>query len=534
MDNPLKIVTYDVGTTWIKTCLFEIGKEVNLVDTETADYKLYILDNGGAEQDPMEWWAAMCSTTRKLLEKTAIEPTTIAGISFCSQMQGLVLVDRNGDPLRRAMTYMDQRADQEMHEAMNHGITVSGINLFKLIKSIRETGVVNASVKDPVWKYKWVEKHEPEIFDQIYKWLDVKEFLICRCTGNFIMTEDSAFAALLYNTREREKGWSSKICGMLGVKIDHLAEIIKSTDQAGRINAGAADELGLAEGTPVFGGGGDASLIGVGAGSVSTGNTHIYAGTSGWVSTVVEKPMLDTTTMIASIVGAQPGKFNFFAEMETAGKCLEWAKDSLALDHLGLYRDSTLCCDSVESVYTGIYDHLTRIAGEAPAGSGGVIFTPWLHGNRCPFEDSNSRGIFFNIKLETTKKDLLRAVLEGVCYHLRWMLEAQEKKIKTGDVIRFVGGGALSDITCQMLADITGRKVETIEKPQNVGAVGAAVITGLGLGVIGSFEEVKSAVRIYKTFTPDPKNREIYEKTFAVFKQLYKSNKKHFRGLNRS
>jgi len=529
---PLKVITYDVGTSGLKTCLFEIGTELTLIDAEMADYKLYILDNGGAEQDPGEWWAAMCSTTRKLLPKAQIDPTTIAGISFCSQMQGLVLVDRDGRALRRAMTYMDQRAHHELNKVMGRGIKVSGINLFKLIKSIRETGAVNASVKDPVWKYKWVEKHEPEIFNYVHKWLDVKEYLSSLCTGKFFMTEDSAFATLLYGIRGR-KGWSRKICGMLGVNMDHLPEIIKATDQVGEITARAAADLGLAEGTPVFGGGGDASLIGIGAGSVSTGDTYVYAGTSGWVSTVIEKSMIDPTTMIAAIIGAQPGKFNYFAEMETAGKCLEWVKNSLALDQIGLYRNNTLICDSLETVYTSIYDQLTRIAGEAPAGSSGVIFTPWLHGNRCPFEDPNARGIFFNINLETGKKELIRAVLEGVCYHLRWMLEAQEKKIEIGEKIRFVGGGALSDITSQMLADISGRTVETVKNPQNVGAVGAAMVIGLGLGLLASFEEAGKMVPAYKSFSPDLLKQDIYNKTYPVFKQLYKSNKKHFAALNR-
>ena len=510
MENPVKVMAYDVGTTGLKTCLFEIGRKIDLIGSETADYQLYILDNGGAEQDPRDWWAAMCSATRQLLSETKTDPADIAGISFCSQMQGLVLVDRFGHPLRRAMTYMDQRATREMQETMGRGITISGINLLKLLKSIRETGAVNASVKDPVWKYKWVEKHEPELFNRIHKWLDVKEYLICRLTGQFIMTEDSAFAALLYNIREGKKGWSSTICRMLGVNLDHLAEIKKSTDQIGMITAAAAGELGLAEGTPVIGGGGDASLIGIGAGCLATGDTHVYAGTSGWVSTIVDQPLLDTTTMIAAIIGAQPGKFNYFAEMETAGKCLEWVKESLNLS----------------------YGNITFLAGQTSPGSGGVIFTPWLHGNRCPFEDANARGIFFNIKLETGKNELVRAVLEGVCYHLRWMLEAQEKKITTGEPIRFAGGVALSDAAGQMLADITGRKIETIENPQNAGAVGAAVLIGLSLGLIDSFEGAKETIRVSKTFTPDPESSKIYQKAYTVFKELHKSNKRHFQTLN--
>ena len=531
MNKVVKVITYDVGTTGIKTCLYQIDSELKLIDAEMADYPLYILENGGAEQDPGDWWEAMCVTTRRLMSKTALNPAGIAGISFCSQMQGLVLVDREGTALRRAMTYMDQRATGEIEEQMGRGIRVGGINIFKLVKSIRETGAVSASVKDPVWKYKWVEKNEPHIFEQVYKWLDVKEFLICQCTGKFIMTRDSAFAALLYNIHRQQ--WSSGVCRMLGVKMDLLPEIIGSTDQVGGLNKKAALELGLAEGIPVFGGGGDASLIGVGAGSVSTGDTHIYAGTSGWVSTVVEKPLLDITSMIAAIVGAAPGKYNYFAEMETAGKCLEWAKDNIALDSVGCYRENSSVFDDPEESRIGIYNFLTTLAGEVPAGSRGLIFTPWLHGNRCPFEDPNARAVFFNLSLETTKKEMIRAVLEGVCFHLRWMLEAQDRKVTTSRVIRFVGGGALSDVIGQMLADITGCEVETVENPQNVGAVGAAVITGLGLGIIESFSAAKEMICPGKKFIPSPQNKEVYDKNFIVFKNLYKSNKGNFQALGR-
>ncbi|HOL79739.1 MAG TPA: FGGY-family carbohydrate kinase, partial [Clostridiales bacterium] len=160
------------------------------------------------------------------------------------------------------------------------------------------------------------------------------------------------------------------------------------------------------------------------------------------------------------------------------------------------------------------------------------IFTPWLHGNRCPFEDPNARGMFFNMSLETGKSELIRAVVEGVCMHLRWFLETQEKKVKTSEVIRFVGGGALSDVTCQILADCTGRKIETIENPQNAGAVGAAVLIAVGLGLINSISDARSLIPATKSFTPDSTVKSVYDKHFEVFKRLYADNKKNFADLN--
>nr|MCR5699483.1 carbohydrate kinase [Treponemataceae bacterium] len=155
-----------------------------------------------------------------------------------------------------------------------------------------------------------------------------------------------------------------------------------------------------------------------------------------------------------------------------------------------------------------------------------------LHGNRCPFEDPNAAGIFFNIRLETGKTEMIRAVLEGICFHLRWMLEAEEKKVKTSDEIRFVGGGALSSVTCQMMADITHRKIITVENSQDVGAVGAAIVVGVGLGVIPSIENVRDFVQIKKEYIPNKETEKLYDKNYVIFKSLYKANKKLFKMAN--
>jgi xylulokinase len=321
---------------------------------------------------------------------------------------------------------------------------------------------------------------------------------------------------------------------MFGVNYSHMPRIIEASEQAGRLTGVASDDLGLAEGIPVFGGGGDASLIGIGAGAVKEGNTHIYCGTSGWVSTVVKKPMVDTSAMIAAVVGARKGLYNYFAELETAGKCLEWVKDHLALDEIDIYLEKKNVTEVHEVIYTSLYDYMMHTIDQIPAGSHGVIFTPWLHGNRCPFEDSLVRGMFFNISLDTGKTQLIRSVLEGVCYHMRWMLEAEEHKIATSRTIRFVGGGALSLLTCQILADITKRTIETVPSPQNVGSIGAAIVAAVGLGVIHSLEQANDYITVSESFIPNPQNFELYDKGYKVFRRLYRSNRTNFRLLNKS
>ena len=477
------IIIYDFGTGSVKTCLFDISSEIRLIAGSYAGYGLYVSDDGGAEQDTKEWWAALCSTTRELFTKTGVKPEEIEGMAFCSQMQGSVFVDVNGNALRRPMNYLDQKGFKEYKDCMGRGIIkVSGCSLYKLVRNLIVNYAGSTSAKDPVWKYKWVENHEPEVFGKIYKWLDIGDYLTSRCTGRIVRTADTAFATFLYDTRKGKEGWNKGLLKMYKVKPEHMPEIIDCTDKAGTLTAKAAAELGLVPGIPVFGGGGDTTFVNIGAGCTRPGDTHIYVGTSGWVSTFLDRQTVDIDAMITGVLSAKRGYFNYYAELETAGKCYEWALNQLALDEIGVYLEkkdivgSCGCSVDRETVYTSLYDYMSEVIGKAAPGAGGVIFTPWLHGNRCPFEDPHATGMFFGLTLDTGKTEMIRAVTEGICYHLRWMLECQDKKVKTSRVIRFCGGGALSPVTSQILADITGRTIEVVDRPQNVGSVGAAAV----------------------------------------------------------
>ena len=236
--------------------------------------------------------------------------------------------------------------------------------------------------------------------------------------------------------------------------------------------------------------------------------------------------------MITGVLSAKHGYFNYYAELETAGKCFEWVMDHLALDEVGIYLEQKNVTDDVESKYTSLYDYLSDEVSKVPPGANGVIFTPWMHGNRCPFEDSNAAGMFFNIKIENGKRDMIRAVLEGICYHLRWLLEAQETKVKTSETIRFVGGGALSSVTCQMLADITGRTIETVNNTQEVGAIGTALVVAAGIKGVDVLQLAQQLVKTNHIYIPNPGNKDIYERNYKVFKKLYKTNASNFRQLN--
>ncbi len=533
MKSGLLVLAYDIGTTGAKTCLYRYDGRFSLVGSGMAEYGLRFLPGGGVEQDPADWWRAMGSTTRCLLERTGVPGSAIAGISFCGQMQGLALVDDAGEPVRPCMSYLDQRASAEKRRGLERGIRIAGMDASRLLPSLAITGGVSASVKDPLWKYLWVQANEPAAFGKVRRWLDVKECLVMKCTGNAVMTPDSANATFLYDTRPGHPGWSDLLCRIFGVRREHLPDVIRCDEEAGKLLPGPARELGLPPGIPVFGGGGDVTLIALGSGAVRTHDTHLYMGTSGWVSTVVDRRIVDTGSFIASILGAVPGRYNYISEQETSGKCMEWVRDHLALDEIGVYLGSAAVGTDPDTRNAALFGLLDSAILQVPPGSDGVIFTPWLHGNRSPFEDSSARGMFFNIGVGAGKRSLVRSVVEGIGYHNRWQLEAIRKKVPARGPIRFVGGGARSRVTAQVLADILGEEIEIPEDPRNSGALGAAILAVSGLGGISLDENLRSLIPAAIGLTPRSEYAEIYERGYRVFRNLYWRNRKNFAVLNR-
>jgi xylulokinase len=533
-ENGTYILAYDLGTTGNKSCLYRISDKIELIDACLVEYPLYTTKDGGAEQKADDWWNAVCSSTRSIIKRTSLKPSQIKGIAFSSQMQGSVVVDKEGKALRNPMTYMDQRSTAQIAKYLYRGFPrIDNWNALTGLKSLFITGGLAATPKDPLWKYLWVKDNEPEVFKKVYKWLDVKDYLTLQCTGKYSMTYDSAHLTWVFNTRKGKLGWSKSLCKTFDVDMDHLPPVIRSTDIIGGLTQQAADKMGLVPGIPVLGGGGDTFLTAVGSGALELYDTHIYIGTSGWVAANIDRRTVDITNFVASILGAIPGEYVYTAEQETSGICLQWVRDHLALDEIGMYLDAQHIVDKNKE-YDSLYEFLNEIVEQTPPGAGGLIFTPWLHGNRSPREDAYARGMFFNISLSTGKRQMIRAVLEGVAFHKRWMLEAIEKKIPYRKNIRFVGGGAKSDVWCQIMADITGRNIEVTKNPQNAGTNGAAIVCAVGLGLIKSFREAKPLIPVDRVYTPRTEYKEMYDKSFDVFKELYEKNKKLFRIMNAS
>ena len=305
MDDPVLVIACDVGTTGTKTCLVRIGPTLDVVASRYATYPLHPTPDGGVEQVPDDWWDAVRTTIRSIADEDPDRARQVRGLAFCCQMQGSLHVDGDGRPLRNAMIYMDGRATQQLRRGLCSGWPrVQGFNAIKAARTLQITGGLSTSPKDPVWKYLWVRDNQPDLFARTRHWLDVKDYLVLRATGKVAMTLDSAHATFLFDTRPGRLRWHPGLCRAYGVDMRHLPPVIRSTDRVGTLTPEAAAATGLPADVQVFGGGGDASLIPVGAGCVKTNDIHVYYGTSGWVIASVGRRMVDAPRFVASILGA--------------------------------------------------------------------------------------------------------------------------------------------------------------------------------------------------------------------------------------
>ncbi len=514
------ILAHDVGTGSDKAAILDT--RANLIDHQTSEYEVSHPEKGCALQDPEEcWWEAIIETTGGLLEVNEVEPSEIEGIVFSAQMSGTLPVDEDGSPLLPCMIWLDTRASVQAEEMLSGAIEIGGYDVFTLAEFVWITGgAPGLAGKDPISKILWIRENEPEVYEQTHKFLNVKDFLIHKSTGNFVTSEDDANLTWLMDIRTKE--WSDVLCEKYGVNMDKLPKIKESPEIAGELTPKAANDLGLETGTSVVVGSGDVTSAAVGSGSVGEKETHGYIGTSSWLGSHTSDRRGDLSHYIGSICSANPQKYLCIAEQENAGGCLEWIKNQMYKREMIRYEEK------VEEIYQ-LFD---RIVEDVEPGSKDLIFTPWIYGERAPLDDHSVRGGFHNLSLDHSREHLLRAVFEGVAFNLKWALKYQEDLIGKVEGINFVGGGASSDVWCQIFADVLNRRINKVQNPREAGVRGAAMIAAVGLGHIEKFEDVKELVEIEKSFTPNSENREIYDGLFEEFKEIYWNNKEMYERLN--
>lgn len=519
------IVSLDVGTSAVKASVYRIDRGAVCLAYRSVRYGLYSEYPEYAEQDTEEIWNAVCSALRNTLSEAGFP--TVDAVSICSQAQSVIAVDREGNVLRRSLNCQDARATEEMNKSLGVGLKIDGVNIVKTLRTIYRTGGASCSAKDSMWKILWIRDHEPEIYAKTALFLDMKDFIIGKLTGNFVTTKDDAFTTFLLDFRSGKNQWSKEICDLYGVDIRRLPKIIGSTDTAGFVTEKASGECGIPAGTEVIGGVIDVSGIQIGSGAIAEGKTHIYFGSSGWVSTVTAKRRTSILYRSAGLCSAFNGIYNHYGPLESAGISYEWAKNTLVFSDI--LSDNL----SYEKDNLKILADMSDVARKVSVGCDGLMFAPWISGTRCPFEAPDIGGMFINFRLHTQQKHLVRAVMEGICYHYRLIYEAEKKLCGVSDPIRFLGGGANSDVITQILSDVLGVTVEVPALPQDAGALGAAILAASDRQK-PDIAMMESFVKPTKIFTPDPENHKLYDRFYRVYRQLYRSDRKIYEELNRA
>ncbi|TFG15658.1 MAG: xylulose kinase [Promethearchaeota archaeon] len=531
------VLAIDLGTSGAKTAIVSTRGEV--VDWEFEEVPLHLIGNQGAEQDPVDWWNAIVNTSKKLIDKGHVPVEDIVGICNSSQWAGTVAVDKNGNHLMNSIIWMDTRGAPYIKKLQKGLIMVSGYSIFKALKWIKITGGAPSTVgNDPIGHIFLIKNQYPDVYKNTYMFLEPQDYVNLRFTGKFAASEASIHMHFITDIRDINNiHYSQKLIKKLKIDPEKLPQLKKSIDILGTIKHEVADLLGLTKETKVVMGAPDIPTAVIGSGAIDDYQGHIYLGTSDWLICHVPYKKTDLFHIMASVPSAIPGRYFFINEQQIAGGALQFLRDKILY-----HKDELLKEEEIPDVYK-LFD---RIVEKVPAGSNNLIFTPWLYGERTPIEDLTIRAGLYNLSLEMTREHIIRAIYEGIAYNVRWLLMYVEKNIRKWVIkertnmtkkdfvmpeLNIIGGGAQSNVWCQIFADVLNRKIKQVKNPIQANARGAAFIASVALGFI-NWDDIPKYTEISNIFTPNPENREIYDKLFTEYINIYKTTRKLCKHLN--
>ena len=522
MTEPL-ILAVDLGTSGMKVALIAVSGKV--LGWEAEPVRLLITPDGGAEQSPDEWWAAFLSASGRLLKRQQDAVLRIKAVCCSTQGEGTVPVDKNGQALSNCILWMDMRGASHLKKQLGGPISIDGAAIDKVLRFVRLTGgMPSMTGKDPAGHMLFIRDTQPEIYDKTYKFLNVLDYLNLRLTGRFVATFDSILTSWVTDNRDPNTiRYHNGLISTLGLESAKLPEIVACSEVIGTLKADVAETLGLSKDVKVVAGSIDNTAAAIGAGAVDDYTTHLYIGTSSWMAAHVPFKKTDVLSSLASVPCAVPGRYLLTALQATAGGNLTYLRDNI------LYHKDELL---QEADVPDIFKVLDQIAARVPAGSNGVIYTPWIWGERAPVDDKTVRAGLYNLSLNNTREDIIRAYLEGIAFNTRWLLKPVEKFLgRRVESVSIVGGGAQSDVWCQIFADVMNVEIRQVAEPIYANARGAAWIGSVGLGKI-DFSDVPELVEIKQSYVPKSENRAVFDERFEVFTQIYKQMKPVYKRLN--
>jgi xylulokinase len=488
-----RLLGIDVGTGGTRAVLIQgNGTVVGSSTSEHAPFRSP--ETGWAEQDPHDWWRATCEAVKQVMAASQTEASEIAAVGFSGQMHGAVLLNDAGEVLRPALIWCDQRTANEARELTEQ------IGEEKVIAWTSNPALTNFTLT----KLLWVRKHEPELFDRFRTMLLPKDYVRYQLTGEYGMDMADASGTLLLDVAHRR--WSSEMANAAAIPVSALPPLFESPDVCATVSEAGAAATGLKQGTPVVAGAGDQAAGAVGLGIVSPGAVHATIGTSGVVFAATDRPALDPRGRLHAFCHAIPARWHVMGVTQSAGLSLRWFRDNFG----------TCSNDSRDP-----YDQLSDEAAAVPPGCDGVLWTPYLMGERTPHLDPQARAALIGLAANHGRGHIIRAIMEGVAFSLRdsFSIFAEMKVPVT--TIRLGGGGARSPLWRQIQADIYGHVVEVLQAEEGA-AYGAALLAGVGARVWSTVDEAcQRSVRVLKQVHPDPASNALMNEQYELYRRIY-------------
>lgn len=498
----------DVGTTGAKVLLVDDGGRV--VRSATAEYPLSTPKPLWSEQNPEDWWNGASTAFRSVIRNSGVRAEEISAIGLTGQMHGLVLLDTRGAVLRPSILWNDQRTGRQCEEITR---TIGIPRLLELTANQVLPGFTAP-------KLLWVRENEPDVYRRIAHILLPKDYVRYRLTGELMSDVSDASGTSLFDVKKRE--WSAEMLAALDVPRSWMPDVVESTAVTGKVSAESAEATGLRPGIPVVAGGGDQAAGGIGCGVVDDGVVSMTVGTSGVVFAHTSELRVEAAGRLHAFCHAVPGAWHLMGVTLAAGGSLRWFRDTLGRTEVEKARRSG----------TDPYELLMTEASKAPPGSSGLLFLPYLSGERTPYPDPFARGTFVGLTLRHGFSHLVRSVLEGVAFSLRDCLELMKPLGVNATQIRASGGGARSELWRSIMADACGVEIVTVTSTEGA-PYGAALLAAVGVGMYHDVREAcRKTIGIVSRVSPRPEVTDHYERAYQSYRSLYPQLKPIFDRLS--
>jgi xylulokinase len=515
------VLAIDLGTGGPKTAYVSLGGEV--LGHEHRRVEMRVLPDGGAVEDPDEWWDAIVSSAAALADRDLVDPDRIVAVACTGQWGSTVPVDAAGQAAGDCMLWLDQRAHELSRRQLGGRLAVEGYRPRVALEWIRRTGgAPTPQGNDPLGHRLWIRHEEPDVYARTAVFLEPIDFVNLRLCGRAAGTQATMLLSWLTDNRTLDRTvYDPVLLKLSGTDPTRLPTLLPIRSVVGGVTTEVAADLGIRAGTPVVTGLPDLHTATLGTGAVGDFHGHIAISTSAWVGCHVPDKRTSLANQMATVPAGVPGRYVLVNNHDAGGVSLEWLRDMVVAPDDGLGRGTPTLAD------------LDRVAASVPAGARGVMFAPWLKGERSPVADTAMRASFLNVGIDTGRAEMVRAVLEGVAHQVRWLLETSEKVVRHPlRDLRVVGGGAQSDVWCQIHADVLGRPLHRVAEPLLANVRGAALFAGLVTGRL-EVSDMDARTRIDRVFRPDPDTSRLLDERHTQFLGLHKAQKGLYHQLNR-